>query len=430
MNILVINLHSCQNAGDAALTHETLRQLRRAFPQAHFTLAPNDPQSHRHLEEEEIVGSFMSWVCRLDRERRWRWQILRFPYHFLHSLVAVLTFRLWGRPTYLDRHPDRRRLMQAYFGADLVVSCAGGFLYTTHALAVSFWWSIYSMLFARLSGKPLYMFPQSIGPFATRFHRWGAYFVLNRVRLIVVRDLVSAQAVAAGGFRRPWHLLPDVAFATPTGDKEEAARWLARRGLDPSDNRPRIGVTLMNWGAQSRLFAAQSTYEEAMVSLVQEATHRLGAQVVLFSQVVGPSASEDDGIIARRIYDRLQDGSSIVLADGQLPPEQLKAAYGLMDFFVGTRMHSNILALSAGVPTLAIGYLTKTRGIMEMLGLGEWVCDIGHIEPSGLVTLFRRAWSQRQIIGRQLQEVMPRIQEEAQHAGALIAADWQTFSPG
>ncbi len=40
-----------------------------------------------------------------------------------------------------------------------------------------------------------------------------------------------------------------------------------------------------------------------------------------------------------------------------------------MDLFLGTRLHSNIFALVAGVPVVAVAYQYKTFGLMEMIGL-------------------------------------------------------------
>lgn len=44
MKILVLNVHSPDNAGDLAILQETLAVLDRAFPQSHVTVAINDLQ--------------------------------------------------------------------------------------------------------------------------------------------------------------------------------------------------------------------------------------------------------------------------------------------------------------------------------------------------------------------------------------------------
>ena len=55
-----------------------------------------------------------------------------------------------------------------------------------------------------------------------------------------------------------------------------------------------------------------------------------------------------------------------------------------MDYFVGTRMHSNIFATSMAVPTTAIAYEKKTNGIMETVGLQHYVVEINDITAEDL----------------------------------------------
>jgi colanic acid/amylovoran biosynthesis protein len=114
-----------------------------------------------------------------------------------------------------------------------------------------------------------------------------------------------------------------------------------------------------------------------------------GGMVTLFAQCRGPSQSEDDRRVVRRLDEQVGCSQRIVLVEDALTPEALQAAYGQMDYFVGTRMHSVILALNAGVPALAIGYLAKTAGIMEDLGLAHRCLDIGTLTDKTLIDAFQ-----------------------------------------
>jgi colanic acid/amylovoran biosynthesis protein len=62
---------------------------------------------------------------------------------------------------------------------------------------------------------------------------------------------------------------------------------------------------------------------------------------------------------------------------------------------VATRMHANLLALTAGVPVVAIAYEAKTQGIMEQLGLEGYVIDISRLRANELISLVARAWERR-----------------------------------
>jgi colanic acid/amylovoran biosynthesis protein len=58
-----------------------------------------------------------------------------------------------------------------------------------------------------------------------------------------------------------------------------------------------------------------------------------------------------------------------------------------MDCVVATRMHAAIYALSSGVPALLIGYQPKAAGLMQLLGLAEWVLPIEEVQTD---CLYRR----------------------------------------
>jgi polysaccharide pyruvyl transferase WcaK-like protein len=54
---------------------------------------------------------------------------------------------------------------------------------------------------------------------------------------------------------------------------------------------------------------------------------------------------------------------------------EIKWIISKCSWFCGTRMHSTIAALSSGVPTAAIAYSDKTRGVFESCGQGDQVVD-------------------------------------------------------
>ena len=428
----MINLHSSKNLGDAAITVETICQLQANFPDARITLAMNDPSSHPGGENLNIVGSFKSWVYSIDEDRREHWHVLAFPYHLLCAVAALITRRFFRRPLFLTGDPDKIQLLRAYFDADLVISCGGNVLYTKRHLAVSFFWIAFSTLFAYYAGKALYMFPQSVGPFVNPLHRCLARFVLSRMRIVLVRDVLSLQLVKKMALSDvPCRQVPDAAFGLCPGALPTDATWLHLSEELRQTGTPQVGITAINWGGQNTRFEGQVRYEEVLVELIRCITTEMGGHVFLFSQGLGPSLAEDDRRIARRVLERVVVGcSQVTCVDAIRSPSQLMAAYGCMDFVVGTRMHSNIFALCAGVPVIAIGYMSKTRGIMCSLELEEWTRDIETVNGPDLVTLFRCGWEKRQEIVVYLQTCIPKVRRAAKRAGSLIARDWRSLQEG
>jgi polysaccharide pyruvyl transferase WcaK-like protein len=54
---------------------------------------------------------------------------------------------------------------------------------------------------------------------------------------------------------------------------------------------------------------------------------------------------------------------------------EIKGVIGLCDFFIGSRMHACIAALSQGIPTVGVAYSRKFEGVFETVGASDWVID-------------------------------------------------------
>jgi colanic acid/amylovoran biosynthesis protein len=288
------------------------------------------------------------------------------------------------------------------------------------------------MALALLAGKPVYMFPQSVGPlhrpWEGRLIRW----LLERVRIVMVREPISLRLIQECGVRNPrCHLMPDVAFALPAAGREAGETWLRELGIDLPEKHPRLGMTMVNWGAQNPRFGLQTRYEAACAAAARFFIERYHGRVILFPQVWGPLASQDDRIPARRLAAQLADlADAVIVVEQPLPAGLLKSVYGWMDLFIGTRMHSNIFALSEGVPVIAIGYLHKTEGIACMAGVGEWAVDIQSMDEAVLVEKMRALWAERQAWREHILQVVPGLIRQARQAGKMVADDFFAVGQG
>jgi colanic acid/amylovoran biosynthesis protein len=270
------------------------------------------------------------------------------------------------------------------------------------------------------------MMQQSIGPFRRRWEYRVARWLFERVRIVAVRDDRSSQTLIAAGLEEAQiTMLPDAAFLYQgTGNP---LRLLDEITQAPSTQRPFIGVTVIDFAIQNRLFDRQDAYENALVTALNAFVTCHGGTVFLFPQVTGPSQAEDDRIPSRRVADSLSARcASVLLIDATWLPAELQTAYGQMDIFVGTRLHSNIFALTAGTPVIAIAYFYKTFGIMQMLGLSEWVLDIWTITDQELEQHLELLWQQRADLRRHLGLILPQLQQEARRACELIRTDFDS----
>ena len=121
----------------------------------------------------------------------------------------------------------------------------------------------------------------------------------------------------------------------------------------------------------------------------------------------------NDVSVAREVLSRVSNLEHVYLLDQDLDPRDLKGLYGGFDLFIGVRMHANIFALSAGVPTVAIAYEPKTEGIMNQLGLGEYAIGIRRLDSPGLIALLDRLAAEAPALRGHLTTAIPAMKQKA-----------------
>jgi colanic acid/amylovoran biosynthesis protein len=434
MKLLIINLHSSHNAGDHVLLQVGLQQLYGEFPGCQITLAMNDPESYRHRSDagpEVVVASFFAWFkAKSDGGR------LGGLWSLLISLMLAFLYRL-VRVDATGLLPQRHRAtVQAYLAADLIVSCAGNFLYSRgHSAGLPILGPIFTIAYGWLAGKPIVTLPQTIGPLWRGWERWLVGWLIGRIQLVLLRDPTSVTLLRRMGIRpERYQLTPDMAFLFQATDSSAGRILLHRYGVAVEAQRPLLGVTLLNWGEQHPRFKGQAHYEAAVAAAIRHFVTAYNGWAVIFPQVCGPTPADDDRVPARRVGALLgqsEVAARVIVVEEELPPATLKAAYGCMDLFLGSRLHSNIFTLTAGVPVIAIAYQDKTFGVMGMLGLDAWVIDIEQIDGASLVTRLDLLWAQRTAVRHQINEQLLPLQTQARQAVSRLrtALDFGQWTP-
>ncbi|NJP07612.1 MAG: hypothetical protein HC837_19335 [Chloroflexaceae bacterium] len=123
--ILITNLHSSRNAGDAVLAHMACQQLRQAFATDDLTLVMNDPTSHHG--PERVHASLFAQCHGLQSDGRGQWHWWALFWLPLSSVLTMLIYRATRRRFFFGLTTEQQQLLQAYLDADLVVSAPGDF---------------------------------------------------------------------------------------------------------------------------------------------------------------------------------------------------------------------------------------------------------------------------------------------------------------
>jgi colanic acid/amylovoran biosynthesis protein len=392
MNILIVNMHSALNLGDDGIFRVTLDALREKYPSAKITIAANDPQSWHKYKDIEILPSLCTWVadCRLGK---WRRRAYLMPLGFGLLVVSALLYRAFKIRILAGTDPQKK-LQSAYFNADLILSCGGGYFYAHRPLSPALIWNLLILSYGTWLGKKVILLPQSIGPIRGGMQRFIARQVFRHVSRIMARETETVNFLR-NTLRLPTDpiLLPDLAFGLPAPPPALPA---LPPGEDPA---LRVGVTILDRGAQDPTFKQQTHYEESLAWLLTELQRRFGAHIYVFVQCYGPSADQNDLHAARRLVEYVRRASSQVTLLAEFTScMDIKAFYGSMDLVLGTRMHSCIYALSCLVPVFLIGYQPKALGMMKAFGLQKFCRPIEGLDRQDLLELVSEVIHQRETL--------------------------------
>ncbi|MEN6642159.1 MAG: polysaccharide pyruvyl transferase family protein [Armatimonadia bacterium] len=399
--ILITDYYSPANRGDAAILEGMLHALRGVFPEASFVVHSSDPElvPLMHGQDLEAGRDLSDWLRRTGAPLREA------------GVRAWVRARRLGRDLRLPGEGINQTLRH-YAEADLLVSKGGGFL---HDYYVDVKARLLSFELAQTLGTPVCLYAQSLGPFEQPALRRLARRVLGRARLITVRDNASLEIVRGLRLNGPViERTADAAFAMPDRrpDLPSLPRWEVPPATQASKTMLTMSIRRLSKGRHGERCA------EAFVALANWAATLPGLEPTFLSTCTGlGSYTMDDRITATAVARRCEASPKVVWADYN-PYELVGMLREHSALHVGMRMHSDVLALLAGVPVVAVAYEPKIHGLFEAFGLQEYVLEVADLTADNLLEKAQLAYDNREAIARQIAERLPEAR-----AGALRNAE-------
>ena len=411
--VLIINFHSTRNAGDLALLLSNRQLLLEAFGHPRIIVSANWPDEDAYAEYGfEVVPS--PWALSGVRPEN---PLPKQVANLIGSYTALWWHRYHRAPLKDQSDLPWKRLYAAYAAADLVVGVSGNQFYSSGKFGWPLPATYASVSLAHAYHKPLYILPQSIGPLRRQWERRLLAKGYGRARRVYLRDRISIRLAAELGLAaEKVSYAPDPAFDFAPADLTEAQRLLQAYGADLT--KPKLGLTVIAPMGRSLVTAEVRNYYTVLEQTLTHFLQNFSAQLVLFNQVSGPTPNENDGEAAAALCSRLKaKGLDAIHINQAVKPALLKASYGSMQTFLASRLHSGVFALGMNVPTVFIGYLSKTRGMLEALELETNVIDLKDLTEQNLWEKLSYTWTNAVQEREALERKMPAI-KAASHAPA------------
>jgi colanic acid/amylovoran biosynthesis protein len=412
MKIVISHVYSSYNNGDAAILSAQLDQLRHKFPQAQFQILSVDNIEAGYKFDGIPVSNALMFEVVSSANSRPKKLVLAVTMMICTAIWAMLFRSVHIR---LPLPAPWRAPLRIMSESDLQVCVGGGYLrakkdtVSTLMLLLLF----HQIWLARTLGKPVMLYAQSFGPYPKRIQYKLAAAGLRYATLILVREANSRDLLARMGLA-DGHVIqvPDSAFLFSPDLCFDPWPLIGER----QSGEQIVGVTARAWLPG----AGQHAYERAMAEFIDRLSREPGVKVVVIPQVTATEQNDDDRVVGRRIRELIGSDSNVVFVEQQLTHYEIKAVFACLDYLVGTRFHSVIFALTAGVPALAIEYEHKTSGIMRDLGLEDWVLHIEDVTADRLAALFSGLMCSHDDYLEQLHQVLPGYLESARTSVDLI----------
>jgi polysaccharide pyruvyl transferase WcaK-like protein len=335
------------------------------------------------------------------------------------AVLRLVPVKSWRQRLYA-RNPYLSVIVSALVVVDITAGDSFSDIYGLRRLFIG----TLRKLLALLVGAKLVLLPQTYGPFNRRVSRFLVRVVVSRASALYSRDRQGLQTLRSLlGDRRTRaapQFCPDLAFVL---DAVPPASLATLPGpLPDKGTRCLIGLNvsglLFNGGyTRDNMFHLKSDYRQLMVTLI-ERLFADSANMILLIPHVFPLANfpgslvESDPDACRQLFEQLHQSyrERLFCLQGYYDQSEIKKIIGLCDFFIGSRMHACIAALSQCIPVVGIAYSSKFHGVFESIGVEQCVVDLRSKGHSDALEEIVRMLGDRERISAQLQKTIPKIQ--------------------
>ncbi len=270
------------------------------------------------------------------------------------------------------------------------------------------WWSMLisrtcEILVAKSFGKPVVMFPNSVGPFRTWMGRFLARLSLNNCNCVLIRDSISYAIVKRLGIKASKILTYDTALLyTPQSMK-----------VGNDFPRPTLAVSP---GIYSRSLSQMEVdnYIQAHARALDAAIEKHGFFVVFLPHYVS-GFPYDDLEVSKLILHNMKNKHRVQIVN-TAAVEEFKRCLDQVDMIISSKMHPAVLGASGYVPLLCILYDHKQTSFFERLGMIDCTLGIRMVSPQNLSSKIDYVWNQNDQLRALLRKQIPNWQKNTSNA--------------
>lgn len=393
---IIIPACSDLNRGDQALVWETKRLAEDSgfIGQFYLTSERNEPAEQSQRKGIKIISPILEHPSRKYKDKgniryspilKIKWGIVS----VLDLVGSLFIFWDFTRGILKKISPiKRRQSIEIMEQADAIFMKGGGLLQTYGGLAstYSMYFWVFPILLAHKLEKPVYVMPNSFGPFEGPFVKNIARIALKKCKVLSSRETLSQKMVMEQlGIKI--ETFPDLAFELPTAILNKETVF---EKYNLPWNRKLVAMTMRpyRFPHSNNPELAYITFKKE-ISIFIEWLYNQGYMPVVVEHTLAINTHENDGDCIRDVISGISKEKYRYISDSNYNCQDLKCVYSYCQYIVGTRFHSLIFAFGSNIPGIAISYTgNKSIGIMHDMGLDNYVIEIGEVNAELLEKKF------------------------------------------
>lgn len=309
---------------------------------------------------------------------------------------------------------EEKETLEVMKNSEVCFVKGGGFIHSAGKLTDTYtiYYSLYHVALAQSLNKPVFVMPNSFGP----FHGFGVEKIvrniLKKCRLVSVRESISSKMLDEIGVEND--LYPDLGFFLNKNNKEYDEVSIIRRKYPAYKL---VGITARPYRFPSSDNPTQKyrNYIQSMI-LFSKWLYSNYYIPVFVEHTLSEKTHESDGNCIAEIVSDLPQNEYAILSNKEYTCKDLKAIYSEFDYVVGTRFHSVIFSMAEGVPSIAITYGgNKGEGIMHDLELSEYAIPMSEFTAEKAIFSFTKLFENRELVSTRLADSKLHLEERYRH---------------
>lgn len=402
--ITITNAYTWYNKGDAGILLgivETLKKYYKNEVEIDVLSFTPEEDKKRYCKDKTIKNVYSN-VLNPHPYKHTKIGKIKAIIKLIFSMIYQFLMINISKNTLIKQYDNYKSLNNC----DYIVVCGGGFL---GGRKFDSFMHLFQIYINTKFKKKVVMMGTSIEPITNKLVKKMTENILKKVDYIYAREVITFDYLQQFLPKNKFELIPDMAFMLED----------VKKNIDYVDEWKKsfnkiYGITVRKWEFPEENNGKElfENYKMELAKFIEYKAEKDNSLFVFVPQVIVQHGNDAD--VAKDIKNLLQDKyrNNFIILEDDIHPNEVKQLIWNFDFFIGTRMHSNIFATSMGVPTIAIAYEKKTNGIMHTVELDDYVLEMNSITFEDLKTISEIQLKNETEIRNKLKNIIPKIREE------------------